>query len=69
MLSEVFNRKFKSCSLLVGPEGDFTSEEYEYANELNFSSASLGGNILRVETAVIAAFSYINILTNSDKYE
>ena len=69
MLPEVFNNKFKSCSLLVGPEGDFTIEEYEYAKELNFSSASLGGNILRVETAVIAAFSYINILTNSGKNE
>ena len=45
---------------------DFTDEEYTYARESNFSSASLGDNILRVETAAIAAFSYIQIINNSE---
>ena len=45
---------------------DFTDEEYTYARESNFSSASLGDNILRVETAAIAAFSYIQIINSSE---
>ena len=65
MLPSIYNRQIDSCSILVGPEGDFTDEEYLYAKGLNFSSASLGDNILRVETAVIAAFSYIKIINNS----
>jgi len=69
MLPSVYKNNAASCSLLVGPEGDFTDQEYTYAQERNFSSASLGANILRVETAVIAAFSYIKLLGNNEKYE
>ncbi|MEL0102785.1 MAG: RsmE family RNA methyltransferase [Gammaproteobacteria bacterium] len=65
MLSSVYTNNLTSCSLLVGPEGDFTDQEYKYAYERNFSSASLGDNILRVETAVIAAFSYIKLKGNN----
>ena len=61
MLSNVYTSNESSCALLVGPEGDFTDQEYKYAKEGNFSSASLGDNVLRVETAAIAAFSYIKI--------
>ena len=67
MLPEVYDGKENSCSLLIGPEGDFSSEEYEYAKQSNFSSASLGDNILRVETAAISAFAYIKIMKNSEK--
>ena len=69
MLPSIYNRQIDSCSILVGPEGDFTDEEYLYAKGANFSSASLGDNILRVETAVISAFSYIKIINNSKVYE
>ncbi len=63
MLSKVYDNLIP-CALLVGPEGDFTEEEYNYAGKFNFLSVSLGDNILRVETAVIAAFSYIKILNS-----
>ena len=63
MLSRVYKKNQSSCSILIGPEGDFTKEEYNIAKKLNFSPASLGDNILRVETAVIAAFSYIKLRT------
>tara|TARA_B100001094_G_C18115581_1_gene763781 strand:+ start:241 stop:978 length:738 start_codon:yes stop_codon:yes gene_type:complete len=69
MLPSIYNKSINSSSILVGPEGDFTDEEYIYAKESNFSSASLGDNILRVETAAISAFSYIKIINNSDSNE
>ena len=69
MLSKIYDHKVKSCSILIGPEGDFSNEEYEYARESNFSSASLGANILRVETAAISAFAYIKIMKNSESNE
>ena len=69
MLPKVYDHKITSCSILVGPEGDFSNEEYEYAKESNFSSVSLGDNILRVETAAISVFAYIKIMKNSESNE
>ena len=54
---EIGGRKFESSS--------FSQDEYLYAKQSNFSSVSLGDNILRVETAAIAAISYIKIINNS----
>jgi 16S rRNA (uracil1498-N3)-methyltransferase len=69
MLPSIYDNLANSLSILVGPEGDFTDEEYLYAKQSDFSSASLGDNILRVETAAISAFSYIKIINNSDNNE
>ena len=69
MLPSIYDNLANSSSILVGPEGDFTAEEYSYAKESDFSSASLGDNILRVETAAISAFSYIKIINYSDNNE
>ncbi len=41
--------------LLIGPEGDFTPEEYEQGNAAGYIPVSLGPIILRVESAVFAA--------------
>ena len=65
MINNLYNKPFCSTSILVGPEGDFSQDEYLYAKQSNFSSVSLGDNILRVETAAIAAISYIKIINNS----
>ena len=54
----------KAQLILIGPEGDFTEKEYSLAEQSNFSSASLGDNILRVETAAISAFSFVKIIYN-----
>lgn len=43
--------KNKNSLILIGPEGDFTSEEIKEANEKDFKSISLGDNRLRTETA------------------
>ena len=45
--------------LLIGPEGGFTDEEIDKAKQKGFIPASLGKEILRVETAGIAALSMI----------
>lgn len=40
---------------LIGPEGGFENEEVDFARSLNISTLILGENILRTETAAIAA--------------
>lgn len=44
-------------SLAIGPEGGWTEEEFTAAEAAQFSPASLGGNILRTETAVVAGLA------------
>ena len=45
--------------VLIGPEGGFSSSEAEAAKGRGFHLVSLGPNILRTETAAIAALSMI----------
>ena len=45
----------QSIALMVGPEGGWDGEEVEQARAEGFFSVSLGGRILRTETAAIAA--------------
>ncbi len=40
-------------TLLIGPEGDFTTEEVELALQAGFKKVSLGNNVLRTETAAL----------------
>jgi 16S rRNA (uracil1498-N3)-methyltransferase len=48
------------CVLAIGPEGGWTEEERAAARSRGFQEASLGANILRTETAVIAALAIVN---------
>ncbi len=48
-----------SVLILIGPEGDFSSEEIELALQKGFVPVSLGVNRLRTETAGIAACNMI----------
>jgi len=48
--------------VLIGPEGDFISEEIELALSCDFKTISLGKNRLRTETAGIAACHILNII-------
>jgi 16S rRNA (uracil1498-N3)-methyltransferase len=45
------------AALAIGPEGGWTEDEFEAGRAAGFAEASLGENILRTETAVIAALS------------
>jgi len=51
-----------SVALLIGPEGGFTEREAEQAAHAGFEPVSLGGRILRSETAGIAVASIIQYL-------
>ena len=49
-------------AVVVGPEGGFTKEEIEFAKEAGWHAVALGDNVLRVETASIAALAYFLIV-------
>lgn len=49
--------QLNSCSILIGPEGDFSSEETDAAHEAEFKPVSLGDIVLRVETASLYCLS------------
>ncbi len=46
--------------ICIGPEGDFTKEEIEFAKQNNFIPVSLGETRLRTETAGIVACVLLN---------
>jgi 16S rRNA (uracil1498-N3)-methyltransferase len=48
-----------TISLAVGPEGGWTEDEVTSARAAGFLEASLGENILRTETAVIASLAVV----------
>lgn len=55
----VFDKPY-SASLVIGPEGGFTEEEIQLANQAGFLSLNLGTRILRAETAAITAISLLH---------
>jgi 16S rRNA (uracil1498-N3)-methyltransferase len=57
--------KGQEYHVLVGPEGDFTSEESELLKKNKWKPFSLGKSILRTETAGIAVCHGLHLL-NSD---
>ncbi len=44
-----------NATIIVGPERGFTEKEKQLITQYNFSSCSISSNILRTETAIIAA--------------
>ena len=44
---------------IVGPEGGFTREEIQMANEAGFTSISMGYRVLRSETAAITMVAIV----------
>jgi len=51
----------KSIAIFIGPEGDFTNEEYALAKQHGCIPVSLGKTILKVETAALCVLSCANI--------
>ncbi|MEN8929454.1 MAG: 16S rRNA (uracil(1498)-N(3))-methyltransferase [Flavobacteriales bacterium] len=63
--TDLFSRNLEKNSIitiLIGPEGDFTSKEIELAKTKNFKELSLGESRLRTETAGIVAATHYNLL-------
>jgi len=54
-----YRKGIMTITLLIGPEGGFSSTEAEMAIKKGFIAASLGPRILRTETAALAAISII----------
>lgn len=54
--------KDKETIILIGPEGDFSEEEFKLIRKMNIKEVTLSENILRVETAGIVAVSQWNHL-------
>jgi 16S rRNA (uracil1498-N3)-methyltransferase len=59
-LKDVFTQK-SDYLVLIGPEGDFTNTELEWAIEKGFKKVSLGPNRLRTETAALAAVHILSL--------
>jgi len=54
----------KDVLILIGPEGDFTSEEIMLAKKNGFVPISLGKNRLRTETAAMVACHTANLMND-----
>lgn len=52
-------RRDHAAVLAIGPEGGWTEEEFPAAGAAGFQEASLGGLILRTETAVVAGLAAV----------
>lgn len=63
MLYKIASKGTPYC-VLIGPEGDFSTNEVEYAMNKNFKKVSLGKTRLRTETAGIAACHLLNIINS-----
>lgn len=57
----------KSISVLVGCEGGFTNDEFDYFKSIGFEGVSFGKRILRSETAAIYALSCVMFMLESRK--
>jgi 16S rRNA (uracil1498-N3)-methyltransferase len=53
-------KRAAAAALAIGPEGGWTENELAAARAAGFAEASLGGNLLRTETAVVAALAIVN---------
>jgi 16S rRNA (uracil1498-N3)-methyltransferase len=49
--------------LLIGPEGDFTTEEVDKCIKVGYKEVSLGQSVLRTETAGIFGLVTLNIIS------
>jgi len=54
--------KGSNVLILIGPEGDFTNSEVEFAKQNGFKEISLGNSRLRTETAAIVACHTVNLI-------
>lgn len=52
-------KKSEKILIIIGPEGGFSPQEFEYFNKNNITTLSLGDLILKAETAVITALGNI----------
>ena len=61
-LADLNNESLSSKIILIGPEGDFTPGEIEFALQNHFSAVTLGQTRLRTETAGIVAATLLSLV-------
>jgi 16S rRNA (uracil1498-N3)-methyltransferase len=61
LIQEIAEKKGK-YAVLIGPEGDFTPDEIQQAQEKGFKPVTLGKSRLRTETAGLVACHTLNII-------
>ena len=61
-LEAIQSENQKDVSFIIGPEGDFTQKEYEYAHKLGCIPVTLGPTVLKVETAAFCVCCSANLL-------
>ena len=54
----------EDATILIGPEGDFSPEEVEFAVKNGFKEVSLGNSRLRTETAGVIACAMFNLIND-----
>jgi 16S rRNA (uracil1498-N3)-methyltransferase len=59
-------KKSSDVIILIGPEGDFSVEEVQFATGNNYQPVSLGNSRLRTETAVIVACPTVALLNEKN---
>lgn len=59
----------QKVTVLIGPEGDFTTDEVQIAKENGFSEISFGEMRLKTETAGILACHSLHLLLQANQYE
>ena len=55
------NQPLIPTTILIGPEGDFSTKEIHFAKEQGFQGVSLGDSRLRTETAGVVACTVLNL--------
>lgn len=56
----VQTQSVKEINLVIGPEGGFSNQEFELAQELSFQFASLGKRVFKAGTAAITATAAVS---------
>ncbi|MGY8780980.1 MAG: RsmE family RNA methyltransferase [Fidelibacterota bacterium] len=66
-LAVALGNEKKSVCIIIGPEGDFSENEFEQMEQFNVEKALLGPRRLRSESAAMVAISNLNQLIDDQK--
>lgn len=61
LIGQSSTQLINGATILIGPEGDFTKDEIEFAFQNNFTPVALGNTRLRTETAALVAVTLLCI--------
>lgn len=59
---KAFQNMEKDVIVAIGPEGGWTEREKSFFESMGFKKVKIGSRILRTETAVVVALTFVNIL-------